>query len=72
MNDLTALTPPILMCAVVIVAIAAFVRHEMRRGRTDRDEAADDSSTAPGKPAEEFGDNEGSGADASAPARRDS
>ena len=38
MNDLTALTPPILVCAVVIVAIVAFVRHEMGRGRTDRDE----------------------------------
>ncbi len=72
MNDLTALTPPFLVCAIVIVAIVAFVRHEMGRGRADRDEAADDSSTVMRKQANEFDDNAGSGVEASARASRDS
>ena len=71
MNDLTALTPPLLMCAVVIVAIVAFVRHEMGRSRADRGEAADDFSAGARKAAEEFDGNAGSNADASAPASRD-
>jgi len=33
MSVLAALTPPFLVCAVVIVAIVAFLRHEMGRGR---------------------------------------
>ncbi|HUC26949.1 MAG TPA: hypothetical protein VMA73_29990 [Streptosporangiaceae bacterium] len=36
MKDLSALTPPFLMAAVVIIAIVAFLRHEMGRGRADR------------------------------------
>jgi hypothetical protein len=32
MQDLAALTPPLLVCAVVVIAIVAFLRHEMRRG----------------------------------------
>lgn len=36
MKDLSALTPPFLMAAVVIIAIVAFLRHEMGRGRVDR------------------------------------
>jgi hypothetical protein len=35
MKDLSALTPPFLMAAVVIIAIVAFLRHEMGRGRVD-------------------------------------
>ena len=33
MNDLAALTPPFLIGAAVIVAIVAFLRHEMGRTR---------------------------------------
>lgn len=33
MKDLSALTPPLLVFVVVIIAIVAFLRHEMRRGR---------------------------------------
>ncbi len=33
MQDLSALTPPLLTCAVVIIAIVAFLRHEMNRSR---------------------------------------
>jgi hypothetical protein len=35
-QDLSVLTPPLLMCAVVIIAIVAFLRHEMNRSRTDK------------------------------------
>jgi hypothetical protein len=36
MKDLAVLTPPFLVAAVVIIAIVAFVRHEMGRARVDR------------------------------------
>jgi hypothetical protein len=36
--DLSALTPPALMALVVIVAIVAFLRHEMG-GKRDREDA---------------------------------
>lgn len=36
MKDLAVLTPPFLMAAAVIVAIVAFLRHEMGRGRAGR------------------------------------
>ena len=31
-SDLSALVPPLLVCAVFVVAVVAFIRHEMRRG----------------------------------------
>jgi hypothetical protein len=46
MNDLTVLVPPFLMCAAVITAIVAFLRHEMGRARSDRREAGDDNSAS--------------------------
>jgi hypothetical protein len=36
MQDLSVLTPPLLMCAAVITAIVAFLRHEMNRSRADK------------------------------------
>ncbi len=72
MKDLSALAPPFLMCAVVVVAIAAFVRHEMGRGRTDRSAATDESSAAMHEQAGEFDGNAGSGAETSAQASTDS
>jgi hypothetical protein len=36
MQDLSALTPPLLMAAVVVVAIVAFLRHEMNRSHPDK------------------------------------
>jgi hypothetical protein len=42
LRDISALTPPVLMCAVVLLAIGAFLRHEMTRKRPDDvDEARD-------------------------------
>lgn len=35
MQDISALTPPLLMCAVVLLAIGAFLRHEMKRKRPE-------------------------------------
>ena len=35
MKDLSVLTPPFLVAAVVIIAIVAFLRHEMGRGHVD-------------------------------------
>jgi hypothetical protein len=46
-NDLSALTPPFLVAAVVIIAIVAFLRHEMGRGRVDRADPEDNSRPEP-------------------------
>jgi hypothetical protein len=71
MNDLAVLIPPFLMCAVVIVAIVAFLRHEMGRKRLDRREDGDDNSAPVPTPADKLDDDAGSDADASASASRD-
>jgi len=39
---LSALTPPLLVCAVVIIAIVAFLRHEMARSRAGRSVSGDE------------------------------
>jgi len=38
--DLAVLTPPLLVCAAFLVAVAAFVRHEMGASRKRRDQDA--------------------------------
>jgi hypothetical protein len=53
LNDLSALTPPLLVAAAFLIAAAAFIRHEMRRGKngTEDERSADspvDSSREPG------------------------
>jgi hypothetical protein len=45
MQDLSVLTPPLLMAAVVITAIVAFLRHEMNRSRSDKS-APDENMSA--------------------------
>jgi hypothetical protein len=42
MQDISALTPPLLMCAAVLVAIGLFLRHEMRRARGGDGQPEDD------------------------------
>ena len=44
MKDLSALAPPFLMAGVVIIAIVAFLRHEMGRGRVDHADPDDISA----------------------------
>ncbi|MGO8956086.1 MAG: hypothetical protein ACLQFR_01730 [Streptosporangiaceae bacterium] len=51
MRDLSVLTPPLLMGAVVVLAIVAFLRHEMRRSRPGGEGQPADIS-----PAEQFDD----------------
>ncbi|HEY2505404.1 MAG TPA: hypothetical protein VGI58_02725 [Streptosporangiaceae bacterium] len=46
MKDLSVLTPPFLVCAAVVVAIVAFLRHEMGRGRQDDSDRGADISEA--------------------------
>jgi hypothetical protein len=46
MQDLSALTPPLLMCAAVLFAIGAFLRHEMGRKRSGDPDERDDIPAA--------------------------
>jgi hypothetical protein len=49
-TDLAALTPPLLVAAAFLIAAGAFLRHEMRRGKSqaDREEADDSRRDSPG------------------------
>jgi hypothetical protein len=42
LQDLAALTPPLLVCVAFLVALAVFLRHEMGRSRRHRDGGASD------------------------------
>jgi hypothetical protein len=45
LGDLAALTPPLVVCAASLIAIGAFLRHEMgARGRSDDDALSADIS----------------------------
>jgi hypothetical protein len=37
-NDLSVLTPPLLMCAAFLIAVGLFLRHEMGTSRRHRDQ----------------------------------
>jgi hypothetical protein len=37
LKDLSVLTPPLLVCAAFLIAVAAFLRHEMGTSRRHRD-----------------------------------
>ena len=50
MQDLAVLTPPLLVCAVVIIAIVAFLRHEMGRSRPDQSAPGDEISASADTP----------------------
>jgi hypothetical protein len=38
LKDLTVLTPPLVVCAAFLFAVGAFLRHEMGRGRRQRED----------------------------------
>ncbi len=44
LTDLAALTPPLLVALAFLIAAAAFVRHEMRRGKKAAEDEETDSS----------------------------
>jgi hypothetical protein len=46
LNDLTVLTPPLLVCVAFLIAVGAFLRHEMGAARRRRraQDASDDIS----------------------------
>ena len=41
LTDLAALTPPFLVCAAFLIAVGAFLRHEMRAAKRQADERPD-------------------------------
>ena len=47
LNDLAALTPPFLVCAAFLIAVGAFLRHEMRRSKNPGEDADEDVSGQP-------------------------
>jgi len=58
LNDLAALTPPLLVCAAFLVAVGAFLRHEMRQADSQPEDESADVSTAsrnPGAPGNQDG-----------------
>ncbi len=71
MQDLSVLTPPLLMCAAVLFAIGAFLRHEMSKKRPEADESEAAEAVVPSSEAaapvcaEEETGNDSTGADAS-------
>lgn len=66
LSDLAALTPPFVVCAAFLIAVGAFLRHEMRRIKNPaQDEEADVSARVsqnlaePGVTTRSAGDREG-------------
>lgn len=47
MQDLSVLTPPLLMAAVVVFAVVAFLRHELGKKHPEDSDASDDIPDAP-------------------------
>ena len=46
LSDLAALTPPFLIAAAFLVAVGAFLRHEMRAGKNRAEDASDEVEEA--------------------------
>jgi hypothetical protein len=59
MKDLSALTPPLLVCIVVLIAVVAFLRHEMGKPRSSEDDEQVNSA----EPSDASNDLENNGAD---------
>jgi hypothetical protein len=47
-KDLAALLPPLLVCVAFLIAVGAFLRHEMGASRRRRDQDASDDISADG------------------------
>ena len=48
MRDLSVLTPPLVVCAAFLIAVGAFLRHEMGSRRTRREDDATTDISADG------------------------
>ena len=59
--DLAALTPPLLVAIAFLIAAAAFVRHEMRRGKNAAESEGSDSSPDSAEPTGPNESDDGSG-----------
>ncbi len=46
LSDLAALTPPFLIAAAFLVAVGAFLRHEMRAAKNRAEDASDEVEEA--------------------------
>lgn len=46
LTDLAALAPPFLVCAAFLVAVGAFLRHEMRAAKNQADEQPEEVEVA--------------------------
>jgi hypothetical protein len=49
LSDLTVLTPPLLVCAAFLIAVVAFLRHEMGPSRRHRDQDESDDISGDGR-----------------------
>jgi hypothetical protein len=47
MQDISVLTPPLLMCAAVLLAIGLFLRHEMGRKAPEDEDRPEDIPAVP-------------------------
>jgi hypothetical protein len=56
MQDISVLTPPLLMCAAVLVAVGMFLRHEMNRKRPEEQDGPDDIPAEPPIPGQQVSD----------------
>ena len=64
-QDLEVLTPPLLMCAAVLFAVGAFLRHEMgKKRREEGDEQADAADASPDSDQDADGGMAGAGSSA--------
>lgn len=76
LSDLSALVPPLLVCIAFLIAVGAFLKHEMgHRGSSGDDEADEpDQARNQGEPGGRTGDGEsfrqGPNSDSSDPPRR--
>jgi hypothetical protein len=71
MQDLAVLTPPLLVCAAVIVAIIVFLRHEMGRSGPDESATGDETPASASSARAEIDSEEHGDAHAPQPTRAD-
>jgi hypothetical protein len=71
LNDLAALTPPFLVCVAFLIAVWAFLRHEMRRSKNAGEDDDEDVSRQPSANADSQNQPDSDAASGSVPDGRD-